>query len=187
MAGYQHWKNFGRGGDIVFVTTTALDFAHVFESEAAKERMVHMLFGDHELYGATLYAFVVMRNHIHFISRLPRDKDVSWFVQRIKANSARMLKPWLSEEQVAALSQQSGLNGRSFWQRSFRSIVVQGEGMFWQKANYIHRNPVRAGVVASSEDYRFSSARLYLQGRWDEAHGISLPEWKSVHSGAVEA
>ncbi len=31
--------------------------------------------------------------------------------------------------------------------------------------NYIHRNPVRAGIVASSEDYRFSSARLYLQGR----------------------
>lgn len=34
MGTYQHWKNFGDGGDIVFATTTALDFAPVFGSLA---------------------------------------------------------------------------------------------------------------------------------------------------------
>ena len=30
-----------------------------------------------------------------------------------------------------------------------------------QKVNYIHLNPVRAGLVARAEDYRWSSARQW--------------------------
>ena len=59
--------------------------------------------------------------------------------------------------------------------------------MFWQKANYIHRNPVRAGIVENAEDYKWSSAGLYLGGAWDEVGGVTLAGWRSVHSGAVEA
>ena len=121
---YQHWKNLGQGGETVFVTTTALDFVHVFARSEAKNRMTHLLLSDHELYGATLYAFVVMQNHIHFLSRLPDNRDVGWFVQRIKANSARAMRPRLSPDQLDSLSQQIGLNARTFWQRSFRSIVL---------------------------------------------------------------
>ena len=29
--------------------------------------------------------------------------------------------------------------------------------MIWQKINYIHANPVRAGLVGSTKDYRWSS------------------------------
>ena len=176
-SGYQHWKNYGQ----------ALDFVHVFSATDMKERMAHLHFSDHELYGATLCPFVVMQNHFHFISRLPKGRDVGWFVQRIKANSARHLKPLLMEDQLEALATQSGLNGRSFWQRSFRSMVLEGEGLFLQKANYIHLNPVRAGIARNPGDYRWSSAGLYLRGVCDEVSGVNLAGWRSVHSGAVEA
>jgi len=33
---------------------------------------------------------------------------------------------------------------------------------FWQKLNYIHFNPVRAGIVDNPEDYVYSSARDYM-------------------------
>jgi hypothetical protein len=33
------------------------------------------------------------------------------------------------------------------------------EAAFMQRVNYIHQNPVRAGLVARAEDYRWSSAR----------------------------
>ena len=36
--------------------------------------------------------------------------------------------------------------------------------MFMEKLNYIHQNPVRAGLVENAKDYRWSSARLW-QGR----------------------
>ncbi len=33
--------------------------------------------------------------------------------------------------------------------------------MIWQKINYIHLNPVRAGLAASAKDYRWSSFRAF--------------------------
>ena len=30
-----------------------------------------------------------------------------------------------------------------------------------QKVNYVHQNPVRAGLVSAAEDYRWSSARIW--------------------------
>jgi len=33
--------------------------------------------------------------------------------------------------------------------------------MFWTKLNYIHKNPVKSGIVLKAEDYKYSSARNY--------------------------
>ena len=33
--------------------------------------------------------------------------------------------------------------------------------MIWQKINYIHANPVRAGLVKSAKDYQWSSFRYF--------------------------
>jgi hypothetical protein len=33
--------------------------------------------------------------------------------------------------------------------------------MIWQKINYIHNNPVRAKLVDSAKDYRWSSFRAF--------------------------
>ena len=36
-----------------------------------------------------------------------------------------------------------------------------------QKVNYIHQNPVRAGLVEKAEDYEFSSARIWRRNPSD--------------------
>jgi hypothetical protein len=38
---------------------------------------------------------------------------------------------------------------------------IFSEDMFMQKVNYIHQNPVRAGLVEKAEDYRWSSVRWW--------------------------
>ena len=43
------------------------------------------------------------------------------------------------------------------------ALPVFSESFFMQKVNYIHMNPVRAGLVARAEDYRWSSARCWLE------------------------
>ena len=35
----------------------------------------------------------------------------------------------------------------------------------WQKLNYIHNNPIRAGMVNKAEDYVYSSAADYVFGK----------------------
>ena len=44
--------------------------------------------------------------------------------------------------------------------------------MFWQKMRYIHQNPLKAGYVEEAEDYRWSSARLVLEGHLSRETGL---------------
>lgn len=115
-----------------------------------------------------------MPHHIHFLVRCPDQHDISWLVQRIKSNSALAIKPLLSEATERGFDEQRGLNGRSFWKKSFRSVVVCSPSVFRQKVNYIHRNPVRAGYVESSDQYRWSSKRFMLQGLWTPEFGLDI-------------
>jgi putative transposase len=182
MSCYRHWKNYAQSGSVAFITTTVLDFVHVFDTPAMRERMVARILSDHAYYGATLHAFVVMSNHIHLLTRLPADHDVSWFVQRLKSNSAKEMLPLLTPTQVDALSLQSGPGRRSLWQASFRSVTVEDEAMFWQKVTYIHQNPVRAGLVDHAEGYAWSSAARYEADGWSEEEGVL-----SLGTGRAEA
>ena len=48
-----------------------------------------------------------------------------------------------------------------FWQDKSHPIELTTNEMIEQRMNYIHENPVRAGIVAKAEDYLYSSARNY--------------------------
>lgn len=49
----------------------------------------------------------------------------------------------------------------SLWQHDSDVFPIVSESMFMQKVNYIHQNPVRAGLAARAEDYQWSSARFW--------------------------
>ena len=47
------------------------------------------------------------------------------------------------------------------WTHENRAEIVYGNRFMYTKINYIHENPVRAGIVEKAEDYLYSSARNY--------------------------
>ena len=49
----------------------------------------------------------------------------------------------------------------SLWQKEKNVFPIFSEGLFMQKVNYTHNNPVRAGMVEKATDYRWSSARIW--------------------------
>jgi len=51
-----------------------------------------------------------------------------------------------------------------FWERNPLSIELRTEKVLIQKLNYIHANPVRAGICKFPEHYKYSSARFYETG-----------------------
>ncbi len=53
------------------------------------------------------------------------------------------------------------------WKREPLSIELPNKKMFIQKLEYIHYNPVRAGLCEVPEDYHYSSARFYIDGTND--------------------
>jgi putative transposase len=50
------------------------------------------------------------------------------------------------------------------WKREPLSIELISEDLFKQKLEYIHYNPVKAGLCEVPEDYYFSSAKFYEDG-----------------------
>jgi hypothetical protein len=47
------------------------------------------------------------------------------------------------------------------FQGRYKSIIVQNDAYMLQLSYYIHRNPLRAGIVKRLSDYRWSSYRVY--------------------------
>jgi hypothetical protein len=52
-----------------------------------------------------------------------------------------------------------------FWQEGNHPIILWSPRVIHQKLNYIHYNPVVAGIVERPEDYLYSSARDYYGGK----------------------
>ena len=137
----------------MFATTTVIDFAPVFRNPAHAEAAVRLLLCWSRASDAVLHAYVVMQHHVHLVVRLPAHLSGTAWMQRWKADSALLLHPKLSANDVDSMSQQTGLNDRRFWKRSFRSTVLVTPRVFWQKVRYTHLNPVRAGYCEREEDY----------------------------------
>ena len=55
----------------------------------------------------------------------------------------------------------------TLWEGRFRSSLVDSEHYFLVCSRYIENNPVRAGIVARAEEYRWSSHRCNAHGRRD--------------------
>jgi REP element-mobilizing transposase RayT len=91
-----------------------------------------------------LLACVVMANHVHLL--VTPLVDVSRLTQSLKRFTAREGNRIL------------GLTGRPFWQDESYDRVVRGADEFRRIARYIEMNPVKAGIVAAAEEFRWSSA-----------------------------
>jgi hypothetical protein len=85
----------------------------------------------------------------------------------LKALTARRVIDYLKENNYASSlkkleHQQRDKNYKySLWQRERNVFPIISEKLFMQKLNYIHQNPVRAGLVQRATDYRWSSARIW--------------------------
>ncbi|MBC7873902.1 MAG: transposase, partial [Ferruginibacter sp.] len=114
-----------------------------------------------------LYGFVIMINHIHLIWQMQVDRDphavqrdfLKYTAQKIKADLKRNDPRFLEEFRVDAKDREY-----QFWERNPLSIELRTHKVFMQKLEYIHWNPVRAGLCQWPEDYKYSSAGFYKTG-----------------------
>jgi putative transposase len=56
----------------------------------------------------------------------------------------------------------SNNNDWQLWKQLNKPIEILNMEMFYQKLEYIHKNPVEAGFVENEEDYLYSSARDFF-------------------------
>lgn len=60
-----------------------------------------------------------------------------------------------------AAKKNSNVKYRQFWQQHNKPVELWSNEVIEQKIDYIHNNPVAAGIVENAEDYLYSSAKKY--------------------------
>lgn len=109
-----------------------------------------------ERFDIDIFSYVLMDNHYHLLLRTP------------KANLSRSMQ-WLGTTYTRRFNLEHFQSGHLF-QGRFKSILVQNDAYLMQLSYYIHRNPLRAGIVKRLMDYRWSSYPAYA---YDRRH----PKW----------
>ena len=79
----------------------------------------------------------------------------------IGSHPAESRREWLLEMMERAGKNNPNNIEFQLWQQHNNPIELFDSKIAWQKLNYIHENPVRAGFVEKPEDWLYSSARTY--------------------------
>ncbi|MBS1488196.1 MAG: transposase [Bacteroidetes bacterium] len=120
-----------------------------------------------------IYAWCIMPSHVHMIIG-SKGRPLDKIVGEMKSYTSRMLRKAIAEhagesrrEWMVWLMEKAGMgnsnnNEWQLWQQHNKPIELLNEEMFYQKMEYIHRNPVEAGFVENEEDYLHSSARDFF-------------------------
>lgn len=93
-----------------------------------------------------LYNYCLMTNHVHLIFQVGRDDTLSRAMH------------WISSSFSRRFNKLAGRHGH-LWEGRFRSTIIEGDTFFWRSMAYLDLNPVRAKMVATPLEYRWSGHR----------------------------
>ena len=109
-----------------------------------------------------LLAWVVMPNHVHVLFQPIKGWTVAKIVAAWKKFTARKIRDDRRQEKSHSGEWRSRDNGEGpsarVWHREYWDRFIRDERHFEQAVEYIHLNPVKAGLVVTPESWRWSSA-----------------------------
>ena len=150
-----------------FYTATIYKWQHLLSKDRHKDIIVDSLKFLVKGKRVVLNTFVIMSNHIHLIWQpmfgfTPSDIQASFMkytAQQLKRELIRSNPEVLADFKVNKYDREYQI-----WKREPLSIELVSPAVFNQKLDYIHYNPVRAGLCINPEDYYYSSAKFYYDG-----------------------
>ncbi|MEJ7609836.1 MAG: hypothetical protein WKF88_01515 [Ferruginibacter sp.] len=109
-----------------------------------------------------------MSNHVHFIWQALYGHDLKDVQASFaKHTSKEFLKLLSAEKALKKYEVDAADRQHAFWKRNPLGTELFTPAVFYQKLDYIHNNPVRAGLCKYAEEYNYSSA-LYCHTGKDE-------------------
>ena len=100
-------------------------------------------------YRMRVYRYVVMPEHVHLLVSEPELAVLARVIQALKISVAR---------RAASVG---AAGDTPLWQKRYYDHNVRNYESFVEKLRYIHRNPVKRGLVERPEDWKWSSFRHY--------------------------
>ena len=150
-----------------FFTATILEWKYLLKPDKYKDVIIESLQFLVKHKKITLYAFVIMTNHIHLIWQTLQGKTPKQIQHSFLKYTAQQIKFDLIEHHPLVLERfRVDAKDRTyqFWERNSLGVDLYTHAVFMQKLHYIHWNPVKAGLCTLPEEYYYSSAKFYWTG-----------------------
>jgi REP element-mobilizing transposase RayT len=133
------------------VLSRGIERRSIFREPADYEKFTNTIGGMVERFGVEIHAYVLMANHYHLLIRT-RYANLSKAIQ------------WLGLSYSMWFNRRYERTGHLF-QGRFKSFVIEDDHYFTAMCLYIHRNPIRAGIVENLLEYPWSSYPAYVNAR----------------------
>jgi len=133
-------------GDLHFVTFSCYRRRPYLDSAKARDLFERSLETMRVRYDFFVTGYVAMPEHVHLLLSEPKKAVLSKALQALKLSVAVQRKE------------------RPFWQARYYDFNVYTEHKRVEKLQYMHRNPVKRGLVAEPEDWAWSSCNHYYTG-----------------------
>jgi putative transposase len=156
-----------RGPAAAFVTTTVTNWQPVFSKRETADLVILTLDETVKKFGISVCGYVLMPSHLHLLAGFPQIEKMSLIIGSFKSLTSRRIRERMREQEQSHFL----LSGEfKLWKRRFDDVIIVSERQFRIKLDYIHNNPVKAGLVDSADEYVYSSAA----------------DWTGSGNGAIE-
>ncbi|SFS48843.1 REP element-mobilizing transposase RayT [Zhouia amylolytica] len=158
---------------LYFVSFAVVGWLDVFTRNEYKNILLDSLSFCQQNKGMEIIAWCIMSIHVHLVFRSINGEKPEQilgdfkrftsktFVEVIKDNIQESRKEFLINEFKKVAKRSSNVKNYQFWRHDNKPIELWSNKVVKQKMNYIHQNPVEAGLVFRPEDYVYSSAVDY--------------------------
>lgn len=154
-----------------YLTLQIVHWADIFTRKIYREIIIDSLNYCQKEKGLEIYAYVIMSNHVHLLAR-SGNGNLSDIIRDFKRHTSKHIikaieeteesrREWLLMIFRYAARKHKRNNKYQVWTHENRAIEVYSNKFIEQKIEYIHNNPVVAGIVTNAEDYLYSSAKNY--------------------------
>ena len=133
------------------ITQRGNNRATVFFDDEDRQTYLKLLLKYSQKYTIAIWAYCLMSNHIHLLAVPETETALARGIGLTNLMYTQYLNRKLNQ------------SGR-IWQNRFFSCLVENDQYLWAVARYIERNPVKAGLAARRQEYRWSSAKAHVTG-----------------------
>jgi putative transposase len=159
-------KRFYGSGDLHFITASCYRREPLLGTTRRRDLFLQSLERIRQRYQFVVVGFVVMPEHFHLLISEPERGNPSVVMQALKLAFLKRLFPTSPKKREKSGTPRlfADLSAKHFWQRRFYDFNVWSAHKRIEKLRYMHRNPVKRGLVETPDQWRWSSFRAYAYG-----------------------
>jgi putative transposase len=165
--------------DLHFITCSCYHRQPQLGTAERRDSFLGILEETRQKYRFVIHGYVIMPEHFHLLVTEPEVGDPSVVMKVIKERFSRRMNQGRAGAPLIVSFAMSGtphLEPAPVWQKRFYDFNVRTEHKHIEKLRYMHRNPVKRGLVDKPEQWEWSSFRSYFSGETGLVR-VKFQEW----------